>query len=118
MSQGHHGNTAGHFSGAGAAGKPLASKTCQSLPADCAFPSEPVASRAALRLTHRAGARCDVIRMPCMDPMHFGVLHPPFNFSPPPLVLEGVATGARTWLLLVRRSRTQIFSVPCGMLEM
>lgn len=57
MSQGRNGNTAGHFSGAGATGKPLANRTCQSPPADCAFPSEPVASRAALRPTHCARAR-------------------------------------------------------------
>lgn len=37
-SQGQHRNTVGHFSDAGAMGKPPSSRTCQSLFVDCTFP--------------------------------------------------------------------------------
>lgn len=58
MSQTQHRNTEGHFPGA--MGNPLASRTCQSLFLDSAFPLEHVAIWKVLRLTHRARARCDV----------------------------------------------------------
>lgn len=97
MSQGHHGNTAWHFSGAGATRKTLASRTCQSQREDCAFPSELAASWAALGLTHQARASCDVRADTPYGPRALCGPIAPCNISPPPLVLEGMETD--TYLL-------------------
>lgn len=119
ISQEQHRNTVRHFSGAGATGKPLSSRTCQSLLADCTFLLEPVGSLAVMRLTPHARTRCDV-RVD--TPYEFHALWgsaPHCNLSPSPLVLVEMGTNACTWLLLVCCSRTQIeFSVPCRILKM
>lgn len=60
LSQGQQRNTVQPFSDAGATGKPLSSRTCQSLLVDCTFPLEPVGSPAVVRLTHDTRTRHDV----------------------------------------------------------
>lgn len=117
--QDQHRNTVGHFSGAGATGRLLSSRTCQSLLADCTFLLEPVGSPVVMRLTHHARTRRDVRVDTACEPHAFWGSAPHCNLSPAPLVLAGMGTNACTWLLLVCCSHTQIdFSVPCRMLKM
>lgn len=119
MSQGRNGNTAGHFSGAGATGKPLAKqdlpkpacRLCLPLRA-CGQPGSAAAdplcqSKASCEGGHPVWTLCTLGSCaPC-------------NLSLPPLVLEGMGTDARTRLLLIQCLRSQVvLSIPCGMLKM
>lgn len=109
----------GHFSGAGATGKPHSSRMCQSLLVDCTFPLEPLGSPVVMRLTHDTQTSCDVRVDSPYEPRALWGSAPHCNLSLHCLVLERIGTNACTWLLLVHCSHIQIdFSVPCRMLKM
>lgn len=89
--------------GAGVMGKPLSSRTCQSLLVDCTFPLEgeqPSGDEA--DPPHQS--KCDMRVDTPYEPYALWSFAPHCNLSPHPLVLEGLGTNVCTWLLLVHCS--------------